>query len=74
LSRSEHLQLAAHIQALKATGRLSSQHEEALNSAVERRDPRAAAALRQVGREERDVEEALLSLARRVASEIESGS
>ena len=74
LSRSEHLQLVAHMQALKAGGRLSSQHEEALNIAVERRDPRAAAALRQVGGDERDVEEALLSLARRVASEIESGS
>lgn len=72
LSRSEHLRLVAHIEALKASGRLSSEYEEALNSAVECRDPRAAAALRQGGRDEKadgDVEEALLSLARRVVSE-----
>jgi hypothetical protein len=72
LSRSQHLRLVAHIEALKASGRLSFEHEEALNSAVECRDPRAAAALRPGGRDEKadgDVEEALLSLARRVVSE-----
>ena len=71
LSPRQREQLIAHIEALKASGRLSKEQEDALNEAVEQRDPRAAAALRQDGREEAhgEVQEALVSLARRVASE-----
>lgn len=70
LSAREREQLIGHIEALKAAGRLSLEQEQALNHAVEQRDPRASAALRVGGVEvEGEVQQALLSLARRVASE-----
>ena len=72
LSQREREQLIGHIEALKAAGRLSKEHEDALNSAVEQRDPRATVALREGGLSEAahgEVEEALVALARRVANE-----
>ena len=72
LTPNEREQLIGHIEALKAGGRMSQEQEQALSDAVEQRDPRAAAALRQASREENvqdAVEEALLSLARRRVSE-----
>jgi hypothetical protein len=70
LSAREREQLIGHIEALKAAGRLSLDQEQALNDAVGQRDPRTAAALRAGGEGAHGaVEEALLSLARRVASE-----
>jgi hypothetical protein len=65
LSSTERELLIGHIEALKAAGRLSMEQETALNDAVERRDPRVAAIVRQ----ESSVDEALAALARRVASE-----
>jgi hypothetical protein len=67
LSPREREQLIGHIEALKAAGRLSKEQEDALNEAVEQRDARTAAALRDGS--EGGVHDALLSLARRVASE-----
>jgi hypothetical protein len=65
LSSTERELLIGHIEALKAAGRLSMEQQTALNDAVERRDPRVAAIVRQ----ESSVDEALAALARRVASE-----
>jgi hypothetical protein len=72
LNSHEREQLIGHIEALKAAGRLSKEQEDALNAAVEQRDPRTAQALRLGGRDDdahSAVQDALLSLARRAASE-----
>ena len=57
-----------HMSKKRPAGRLSLEQEQALNYAVEQRDSRVSAALR-VGGGEVEGEQALLSLARRVASE-----